>query len=251
MTTDDFTFRQDRSLKLLEIEQDHFWFRGRNKLVQWLLEQHTTPQTDTILDIGCGSGYTLHSLTQNERRSFGMDMHRQTMQRYQSHSQHQMNMTQADVSTMPFAKETFDTLLLLDVLEHVDDHALLQQLHPVLRPAAVIIASVPAVPFLWSFRDVDAGHLRRYTKAALSSVFTQAGFEIQTMLYYQFFLFPLVMVARIIGRFWHRTRDLEEDQISVLNGVFRAINSFEVNSQRVGIRYPFGSSLIIVARKVN
>lgn len=64
---------------------------------------------------------------------------------------------------------TFDVVLLLDVLEHIEDPAafLRDAVVPLLAPDAVVLVSVPAHPRLFSIHDVRLGHHRRYRRRDL------------------------------------------------------------------------------------
>jgi hypothetical protein len=69
---------------------------------------------------------------------------------------------------------------------------------------------VPAMPWLWSYRDEDAGHLRRYTRRRLNRLLVGAQLRVREMRYYQCLLFPLVAVTRLFGRKRPGLRDFEE-----------------------------------------
>ena len=73
----------------------------------------------------------------------------------------------------------YDTLLLFDVLEHVQsDIEMLARLRPRLCPGGHLILKVPAGPWLYSPMDQALGHCRRYDKAGLKQVVTRAGYEL-------------------------------------------------------------------------
>ena len=64
---------------------------------------------------------------------------------------------------------TYDTLLYIDVLEHIaDDGHEVKRALSLLRPGGCLIILVPAFPFLYSPFDKSIGHFRRYTKASLN-----------------------------------------------------------------------------------
>jgi SAM-dependent methyltransferase len=66
------------------------------------------------------------------------------------------------------AGEKFDTLLYIDVLEHIeDDRAELRAALAHLAPGGKIIVLSPAHPWLFTGFDRAIGHFRRYTKASL------------------------------------------------------------------------------------
>ena len=89
----------------------------------------------------------------------------------------------ADVTSLPFADQTFDAAVLGEVLEHVeDDRAALAEIARVLRPDGVLALSVPANPKLFGSSDVWAGHVRRYTRPALIDACTSAGLTVERCL---------------------------------------------------------------------
>lgn len=77
--------------------------------------------------------------------------------------------------SLPFTKNTFDYVLLLEVLEHIelDREAICETLR-VLKPGGRLIVSVP---FLYPAHDTPHD-FRRYTTFGLESTLKQAGFRI-------------------------------------------------------------------------
>ncbi len=66
------------------------------------------------------------------------------------------------------AGERFDTLLYIDVLEHIeDDRDELARAVGRLNPGGHVVVLAPAHAWLWSPFDVAVGHCRRYTRASL------------------------------------------------------------------------------------
>jgi SAM-dependent methyltransferase len=90
---------------------------------------------------------------------------------------------EADVGALPFDEESFDSAVLGEVLEHLeDDRGALAEIARVLRPRGVLALSVPANPRLFGPSDVWAGHVRRYTRAALIDACGAAGFTVERCL---------------------------------------------------------------------
>ena len=92
-----------------------------------------------------------------------------------------LNFTDGDIATasMPginkvrnIPQRTFDIVIMLDVLEHIeDDSAFLQQeVLPRLKPESHLVISVPARPSLFTSHDTFLGHYRRYTRSQLLDV---------------------------------------------------------------------------------
>jgi len=68
-------------------------------------------------------------------------------------------------------QETFDTIIYIDVLEHIrDDLGELACAAQHLRPNGVLVVLAPALPWLFTPFDAAIGHFRRYTRKSLRSV---------------------------------------------------------------------------------
>jgi SAM-dependent methyltransferase len=87
----------------------------------------------------------------------------------------------ADATSLPFPEESFDAVVLAEVLEHVeDDSGALAEAARVLRPQGVLGITVPRNPAWFSQSDRWAGHVRRYTREELVGRVTAARFEIES-----------------------------------------------------------------------
>jgi ubiquinone/menaquinone biosynthesis C-methylase UbiE len=241
-------FPLDRLERITELEGWHFWFAGRRVLVERLLRKHLGEEAQLILDLGCGSGLTLETLTRHGHRAVGLDLRPEGLRRAVGRLA-RTSFVQADATRLPFKEDLFGAVTMLDVLEHVDDRALLSEVWKVLLPGGQLLLTVPAMPWLWSYRDEAAGHLRRYTRRRLRAVLSEAGFRIEEIRYYQFLLFPFVVLTRLVGRRAPAARDFEERSIPFLSSLFKRVNKLEARlSDRLS--WPWGSSLAVVCRKV-
>ena len=84
-----------------------------------------------------------------------------------------------DLFTPYPADETFDTIVILNVVEHLkEDEAALERIHARLNPGGHLILMVPAMNFLYGSLDRSFGHYRRYTKKSISRVIRQANFQL-------------------------------------------------------------------------
>ncbi len=80
-------------------------------------------------------------------------------------------------------EHTVDTVVCLNVLEHVkDDAAGLRHMFQVLDPGGRAIILVPEGMGVYGSLDVVLGHHRRYSEAELSEKVRQAGFQLETIL---------------------------------------------------------------------
>ncbi|MBL8857450.1 MAG: glycosyltransferase [Planctomycetes bacterium] len=86
----------------------------------------------------------------------------------------------ADARDFEALQGRFDTVVCLNVLEHVEDEAgALANLHSALEPGGRAIVLVPQNPKLHGTLDEVLGHVRRYTRASLSKALESAGFEVE------------------------------------------------------------------------
>lgn len=91
-----------------------------------------------------------------------------------------------------------DTVLMIDVIEHVDDDvALMRDYAGKAPPGARFLISVPAFQFLWSSHDEFLDHRRRYTLASLKHAVEEAGLAPVKMRYFFGLLFPVAAAIRM------------------------------------------------------
>ncbi len=81
--------------------------------------------------------------------------------------------------------ERFDSIICLNVLEHVDDDVgSLTAIRKLLEPSGRLVLLVPALPALYGTLDRALGHHRRYTRAELESKFERTGFRVAHVEYF-------------------------------------------------------------------
>src|SRR5262249_30064687 len=124
-----------------------------------------------------------------------------------------------------------------------------KQMHALLNEDGTLLVTVPAFPALWGTHDVVTHHKRRYLKGTLRSVVEQAGFHVDYMAYFNFFLFPVAYVRRMVARI---TGAPEASDMNLplwpVNKALRVVfESEKYILPHVG--FPFGLSLICTARK--
>ena len=86
------------------------------------------------------------------------------------------------VSDIP-SNETFDTLIYIDVLEHIeDDRKELEEASARLVPGGRLIVLSPAFNYLYSPFDKSIGHFRRYDKKMFQAL-TPPGCKLERLMY--------------------------------------------------------------------
>jgi SAM-dependent methyltransferase len=164
-----------------------FWLQNLSKadaFTQWVLGEISPWLGQRVLEVGCGIGTYTAGMAVGSRQIVAMDMERtfidEAARRLGQHPNVQLICGDATEVGLPKSSgEAFDTVVLLDVLEHIeDDVALLARLRSRLAPGGHLILKVPAMPSLYSPMDEAIGHWRRYDKRGLTDVISRAGLEI-------------------------------------------------------------------------
>lgn len=234
--------------RMAEVEERHWWFVGRRRIVDHLIAGLGLPAEAAILDAGCGSGGNLAMLARHGRvQAFELDDQARAIAARRSG----LAVRPGHLPDgLPPEAHGLDLITLLDVLEHLDDDgAALRGLHERLTPGGHLLITVPALPALWSGHDEAHHHRRRYRKGALAALARAAGLEVELLTYYNFWLFPALAGARLADRLVKRGVD---DGLNVppapLNRALTAI--FASERFVIGrLPMPIGASLLMCARR--
>src|SRR6266576_2284521 len=181
--------------RMAELDQDHWWFLARRRILKRLIERVVKPPTKArILEVGCGTGHNLAML-----REFGRieasELDR--CARALANKRHRGRVREARLPDLSmFERNGYDLIALLDVLEHVpDDLASLRAIHMRLKPGGALLLTVPANAWMWSAHDAAHHHFRRYTRRRLRQLFQAAGYEVWLHSYFNTLLFPAIAGA--------------------------------------------------------
>ncbi|MBI4510288.1 MAG: class I SAM-dependent methyltransferase [Deltaproteobacteria bacterium] len=235
------------------VERDHWWFRGRRKLLSSLLANLDPPLAPSarVLDVGCGTGANGPVLTEYGREVIGIDASSVPLGIAGTAQRGHTVRVRGDACSLPFASESFDLVVALDVLEHLeDDHAAARELFRVMRPGGALIVFVPALRILWGLQDDVSHHVRRYDKDELRLVVLGAGLDIQRLTFFNTFLFPPILAARLAMRVFPPRHLKSENEIGgkVANAILAHVFSWEVPVLE-WLDFPVGVSLACVARR--
>jgi SAM-dependent methyltransferase len=212
---------------LSAIEDDHFWFKTRNEMISWLV-QRVAAQVGHALEIGCGTGYLLLAL-------------REALPSARSRAARDSGLCDA-----------LDLVGAFDVLEHIlDDRRVLDEIHRMLRPGGVLIATVPQHLWLWSAADEVAHHQRRYKVGELANKARNAGFNIQYQTSFAALTLSVLAASRLRSRLSKRgdsteSLDIETNVPRRLNAALKYVFRGEHVLRRLGLPLPLGGSQVIV-----
>lgn len=233
---------------LSRVEKAHWYYAGKRQLVRgWIDRCNPGKRRLRILDCGAGTGCFAEELAKVHEVHV-LDDHEESLRILRTKfPAAQVHCLEA-AGRLPFEDASFDVITALDVLEHIEhDDAALAEMHRVLRPGGVMVATVPASMRLWSDWDVSLHHFRRYDRRMLAALFAKQGhWQTIWLNYTNFAIFPAAWLVRRCSAF--RSKQRHEDSIppawinSMLQWIF-------VAQGMTRLRVPFGVSLICISRK--
>lgn len=232
--------------EMARIQEHHWWFRGRRSHFREILKGLKLGNNPSILEIGCGTGANL-ALLKEFGTVFAAEMDDFSRDYAREHSNIAVEYGELP-DTIPFADNTFDLICMFDVLEHVRcDSDALQALLPRLRKNGRILLAVPATKWLFGDHDRMFHHFRRYSKQELEKTMYDSGLRLSKISYFNTFLFPLAVLARLIDfvKFKGNSTGMSTPPRFINNTLY---NIFVAERPIIKKNlFPFGLSLVAVA----
>tara|TARA_S200000501_G_C20767616_1_gene719045 strand:+ start:233 stop:931 length:699 start_codon:yes stop_codon:yes gene_type:complete len=215
----------------------HWWWKSRREIFEEILKKYIKKKID-ILDYGAGIGSNISMLS-----SFGKcdayDVNKNAL-----------IYLKKKYRVVKKINKKYDLIFFTDTLEHIkNDKKILLFLKSKLKKNGIVFLTVPAYNFLWTSKDEDLKHFRRYNKDTLLQV-TPKNFSILKISYFNTLLFPILSLILLFLRFF-RIRFInqaETQPLSIINFFLYKIFSFEKYFIK-SINFPFGLSLMAILRK--
>jgi len=241
---------RDYELQTHQVEDRHWWYRGRRTVIDGVLASLGLPAHARILDAGCGSGRNMVELS---RRGSVTGVELSPTSAALARARGVGEVVEGSVLEMDFPDGSFDLAVSLDVVEHLqDDLAALRELRRAVAPGGALLLTVPAYQWLWSGHDVINHHHRRYTRRSLQRVAEQAGWHQVRTTYFNSLLLPVAIMLRALDRV--DAKNTTESSLDLwvppgaLNWLLERPLALEAAMIRRGGRIPGGLSLLAVFR---
>lgn len=266
-------------VRMAEVQDRHWWFEAKRRTVSALLARHRVGVgvggSRRVLEVGPGTG-SMIDVMRRHGRMYAADAYVPALQLLVEHhpAAAEVVPVAANLLDLPFADESFSLLGCFDVLYHqnvVDVADALAELHRVCEPGGYVAITDSAFPLLRSSHDVATHAARRFRLPDLTEPLKAIGFDVEHASYFHTLLFPAAVAVRLAKRLLQgspqlggtigRTRGTTGEEgkrvaaHSDLAPVAPWLNALLLSLYRVEtplvirLRAPFGSSLLILARR--
>ena len=230
-------------------EDFSWWFCSRNQIIIWVIAKYAANFRD-YLEIGCGTGYVLKGI---DKAFPGNNLHGdEYFEEGLVHAKKRVpnaSFRCLDATKME-DQDCYDALGAFDVIEHIqDDKLALKKCFQALRKEGYLFLTVPQHMWLWSAVDEHSCHVRRYSKTELMKKVENAGFTVINTRSFVSFLLPFMWISRKLPR---KSTSIPKGEIQIprwLNACFEMVMQIEIVLIKIGIRFPLGGSLLLVAKK--
>lgn len=249
MPTDELVKRK------LPHEQEHYEALQRMNAMlpyyRWVADNFGPALGRRVLDAGCGVGNFFSAASERIDHGVGIDLSpvNITDARSRFAEQSHIRFIQADLDEQAQAlhDEGFDTVVCLDVLEHIEnDQQLLNRLAEIVKPGGHVLIKVPACPWLFGSVDVASDHYRRYNRPMLRRLAEQAGLEVKKLSYMNLAgVGPYWLKSRLLKRQANFSRTFTPKQLDRIRRVMPWLRMLDRLSGP-----PVGQSLIMVGHRL-
>lgn len=153
---------------------------------KWTFGKFNEYLKGTILEVGCGIGNFTPDLSKYGTVT-AIDIDQQLIEKFRNQKNSKISLGFGDIekgefffqNKRSFLDKTFDTIVCLNVLEHIqNDIQALENIHKLLKKDGHLILLVPIYSFLYGEIDKSVGHFRRYNPEQLLKKMQDAGYTI-------------------------------------------------------------------------
>ena len=222
--------------------EKHWWWRARESVILDALRRHGAyERRQNILDIGCGDGLffdRLSELGDVEGVEPGAEL-------VDPNGRWANRIHVAPFDTRFRPSRPYSTILMLDVLEHLEHPAAaLRHALALLEPGGLMLITVPAFRALWTSHDVVNHHFTRFTRRSFRAVAHEASFGIREERYFFQWTVPAKLAVRAVESVRAPRDALPAMPPALINSALRSLSRLEYRLL-APLGVPFGSSLLI------
>jgi SAM-dependent methyltransferase len=217
-----------------------------NNYNRWIYDNIKPYIGRNVLEIGCGIGNITDYFITPGRKITGIDIEEKFVnvarEKYKNTPGVTIAMGDALNPGCTLPGRSFDTVVLLNVLEHIDEdlHAV-KCIFDLLEPKGRAVILVPAMKFAYGDLDIQLGHHRRYEKPDMIKLYKENGFEIEKLFYMNWIgSFGWAFNSRVLKR-----KLIPGNQAGIMDKILVPI----MKPLESVMKPFFGQSLIAIGRK--
>jgi SAM-dependent methyltransferase len=227
-----------------------WWYRGLHGLMTDQIRREVRPGAGPLLDAGCGTGGLLAALADRGmlRRRLGLEY--DAIAAGLAAEKSGAALVVGTVTALPFADRSLGAMISADVLPHrlVDPGQALKEAHRCLESGGILVLNLPAYGWMLSAHDRHVHSARRFTRRQAIGLVRAAGFEVRRATYWNCFLFPVMVLRRMLTR-WSAAGSDVRPYPAPVDWLFGALVGIERWLIGWGVSLPFGGSVLLVAHK--
>lgn len=271
---------------MAQVEDHHWWYRGlrsafaavwrRRPLASKEPSDHlensvatgssspskleNTTSNCTVIDAGCGTGGNLKWLRSiwPDAKLIGFDVSPEAVELTRQRVP-EAQVFVADLCQPVLQSGQFELIVCSDVLYTTPLPEGLQGLRSLcqqLKSGGCLLLHLPAYNWMKSRHDHAVHTRHRFTMSEVRGMIGELGLKVEFLSYRMFLLFPLIVCLRLPSILFEQLRQCSSGDSEIrlppefVNRLLSRILDVENLGLRAGLRYPCGSSIIAVGRKL-
>ncbi len=229
--------------KMYKLENSHWWFVARKKYIENTLGSRNKL---VILDYGCGTGGTTKFL-EKYGTVYGVDISSEAIKFARKRN---TNSQLIKDNKIPFKKNNFDLVVLLDVIYHknFNTNLDLKEIKRVLKPNGILLITNPTLKILNGYHDklVETNERKNINKI----INDLKSFNFQNVSYGHIFMFtlPILIINRLVVSKLYPQADGLYKLPKIVNILLIKICELEI--KMFNSKSYIGSSIIVLANNI-
>lgn len=186
---------------------------------RWMAETMIPFIGQNVLEIGAGTGNLTRHFCPHRKHYLAAEIDPERVEQLRNRFAHRptleiLCMDAANPASFEPLAGRFDTVVCVNVLEHIkDDAAMLHSIASALEPGGRLVLLVPNDPAAFGTLDECLGHYRRYTPEGLATLLAASGFRLEQMIRFNRISWP---AWRFTGQV-QRSKTLSRSALAVFN----------------------------------
>lgn len=222
------------------------------EFARWIWDRVAPGLGERVLEVGCGRAPLVPWIRRDGLDYLGIDASEETIAANRRHydGSQRVRFRAADFLEDPpmdaIRELRPDTVLCLNVLEHVeDDGVMVGRFREYLEPGGRLVVQVPAHPWLYGTNDRAMGHRRRYRAGDLRELLSHGGFRaVEVQFFNRLGVLPWWIQGTVLGRRAGYFEGQSDRSLALHNRLIPLVRGFEAV-----FSLPLGLSLLGFARR--